>query len=59
MKENEKKEYDVNEEILNLKRINNRNSAIIIALLAILLFVCIVMVYVKFFSWLIEQNKLK
>ena len=50
MKENEKKEYDVNEEILNLKRINNRNSAIIIALLAILLFVCIVMVYVKFFS---------
>ena len=59
MKENEKKEYDVNEEILNLKRINNWNSAIIIALLAILLFVCIVMVYVKFFSWLIEQNKLK
>ncbi len=50
MKENEKKEYDVNEEILNLKRINNWNSAIIIALLAILLFVCIVMVYVKFFS---------
>lgn len=41
---------NLNEEILNLKKVNNRNSGIIIVLLAILLFVCVVAVYVKYFS---------
>lgn len=41
---------NLNEEILNLKKVNNRNSGIIIVLLAILLFVCLVAVYVKYFS---------
>ncbi len=50
MKENETKEKELNSEILKLKKINNRNSAMIIALLAILLFVCVIMVYVRFFG---------
>lgn len=39
---------NVNEEILKLKRVNNRNNGIIIGLLVILLFVCIIAVYIKF-----------
>ena len=50
MENNQKKEMELNSEILKMKKINNRNSAIIIVLLSILLFVCIVMVYIKFFS---------
>ena len=41
-------EKEITSELLKLKKINNRNSAIIIVLLAILLFVCIVMFYVRF-----------
>jgi len=40
----------INDEILNLKKVNNRNNGIIIVLLVILLFVCAVAVYVKYFS---------
>lgn len=40
---------NLNEELIELKRVNNRNNGIIIALLAVLLFVCIMAVYVKFF----------
>ncbi len=40
----------INEEIIQYKKINNRNNAIIIVLLAILLFVCVMMVYVRFFG---------
>ncbi len=43
-------EKNVSKEILNLKKINNRNNGIIIVLLVILLFVCAVAVYVKYFS---------
>ena len=59
MKENETKEKELNSEILKLKKINNRNSAMIIALLAILLFVCVIMVYVRFFGWFFFLFKLK
>ena len=41
---------NINEEIREYRKINNRNNGIIIGLLTILLCVCIVMVYVKFFS---------
>ncbi len=41
---------NLNEELIELKKVNNRNNGIIIVLLAILLFVCIMAVYVKFFS---------
>ncbi len=37
-----------NKELLKYKKINNRNSAMIIVLLGILLFVCIMAVYVRF-----------
>ncbi len=40
----------LNEEIIEYKKINNRNNAIILALLAILLFVCVIMIYVRFFG---------
>ncbi len=40
----------INEEIIQYKKINNRNNAIIIVLLAILLFVCVMMIYVRFFG---------
>lgn len=43
-------EKNVSKEILNLKKVNNRNNGIIIVLLVILLFVCAVAVYVKYFS---------
>lgn len=43
-------EKDLNEKILRYKKVNNRNNGIIIVLLAILLFVCIMMVYVRFFG---------
>ncbi len=53
----------INEEIIQYKKINNRNNVIIIALLAILLFVCVMMVYVRFFgqttgSFLQKEKKL-
>ncbi len=41
-------EKNVNSELLKYKKINNRNSGIIIVLLAILLFVCVMAVYVRF-----------
>ncbi len=41
-------EAEVNSELIRYKKINNRNSAMIIVLLAILLFVCVVMLYVRF-----------
>lgn len=41
---------NLNEELIELKKVNNRNNGIIIVLLAILLFVCIMAIYVKFFS---------
>ena len=59
MKENETKEKELNSEILKFKKINNRNSAMIIALLAILLFVCIIMLYVRFLGWFFILNKIK
>lgn len=40
---------NLNDELIELKRINNRNNGIIIVLLAVLLFVCMMAVYVKFF----------
>lgn len=40
----------LNEEIIEYKKINNRNNVIILALIAILLFVCVIMVYVRFFG---------
>ena len=43
-------EKNVSKEILNLKKVNNRNNGIIIVLVVILLFVCAVAVYVKYFS---------
>ena len=42
---------DLNKALLRYKKLNNRNSAIIIVLLAILLFVCVMAVYVRFFGW--------
>lgn len=39
---------NITEEIVRLKKVNNRNSAMIIALLAILLFVCIIAVWIRF-----------
>ena len=59
MKENETKEKELNSEILKFKKINNRNSAMIIALLAILLFVCIIMLYVRFLGWFFTLYELK
>ena len=59
MPENENKEKELNSEIIRLKKINNRNSAMIIALLAILLFVCIIMVYVRVLGWFFYLFKLK
>jgi len=41
---------NLNEELIELKKVNNRNNGIIIVLLVILLFVCAVAVYVKYFS---------
>ena len=43
---------NLNEELIELKKVNNRNNGIIIVLLAILLFVCIMAVYVKFFTFM-------
>lgn len=43
-------EKEFNKELLQYKKINNRNNAIIIILLAILLFVCVMMVCVRFFG---------
>ena len=51
MNNNSNNNIDLNQELLKYKRINNRNSGMIIILLCILLFVCIVTVYVRFFSW--------
>ena len=59
MEEKEMKEKELNSEILKFKKINNRNSAMIITLLAILLFVCVVMVYVRFLGWFLFLFKLK
>ena len=47
---NQEEKTKVTGEILKYKKINNRNSAMIIVLLGVLLFVCILMVYVRFFG---------
>mgnify|MGYP006943503883 CR=1 FL=1 len=39
---------NLNDEIIRLKKVNNRNSAMIIALLVILLFVCVIAVWIRF-----------
>ena len=46
--EKKNKEIEMNNELIRFKKINNRNSAIIIVLLAILLFVCVMAVWVRF-----------
>jgi len=43
-------ENNINKEIREYKKINNRNNIIITVLLAILVFVCLMMVYVRFFG---------
>ncbi len=47
-KNNNENEKNVNQELIKFKKINNRNSGIIIVLLGMLLFVCIICVYVRF-----------
>ena len=56
---NQEEKTKVTGEILKYKKINNRNSAMIIVLLGVLLFVCILMVYVRFFGWFFLIFRLK
>ena len=52
MEKNENREQEnVSKELLMYKKINNRNSGMIIVLLGILLFVLVMAVYVRFFGW--------
>ncbi len=46
-KDNDNKK-NLNNQLLKYKKINNRNSGIIIVLLGMLLFVCVICVYVRF-----------
>ena len=41
-------EKNINKELIRFKKINNRNSGMIIVLLGMLLFVCVICVYVRF-----------
>ena len=51
MEKNENREQEnVSKELLMYKKINNRNSGMIIVLLGILLFVLVMAVYVRFFG---------
>ncbi len=41
---------EINEQIINLQKSNSRNNKIIGILLVVLVFVCAVAIYVRFFS---------
>ena len=52
-------EKNINKELIRFKKINNRNSGMIIVLLGMLLFVCVICVYVRFLGWFFSKNILK
>lgn len=56
-KDNDNKK-NLNNQLLKYKKINNRNSGIIIVLLGMLLFVCVICVYVRFLGWLFTYNEI-
>ncbi len=41
---------EINEQIIDLQKSNSRNNKMIIILSAVLVFVCVVAIYVRFFS---------
>jgi ABC-type xylose transport system permease subunit len=48
MNNNNLSEQELNKLIIRYKKINNRNSGMLIILFAILLFVCVMAIYVRF-----------
>lgn len=50
---------DVKQEIMRLKKTNRRNTGIIWILSAVLIFVSVLALYVRFFSWNLNNDGLK